>query len=114
MKGSVWCQVRRELFCRPRPPPGTVPMTMGLGKRKGLIAIVASMVLSFLIPLGPVRLVAQEAQYQGQIRWAGNDSGAPDRPRYYLAFPELAWCLAAGNHSCATSVAIEAEARSAE
>ncbi len=49
--------------------------------------------------------------YQESINWAAHNTGAPDCPERYLANSLLAWCLAAGNRSCVTSVAIEAAYR---
>lgn len=49
--------------------------------------------------------------FRGHIDWAANDSGHPNCTERYLAVPLLAQCLALGNRSCVTSIAIEAAYR---
>jgi hypothetical protein len=68
-------------------------------------------VLAVRMAFSPNTALAQQPQYQGHIDWAANDSGHPNCPERYLAFPILVDCLAGGNRSCVTSIAIEASYR---
>ncbi len=77
--------------------------------RRTTFTLVAILAICTTVLTGPAW--AQQPQYQGHIDWAANDSGHPNCTERYLAFPVLSTCLAAGNRSCVTSIAIEAAYR---
>jgi hypothetical protein len=76
-----------------------------------LFTLRLAIILGICIMVIPKAALAQQPEYQGHIDWAANDSGHPNCIERYLAFPILQTCLAAGNRSCVTSIAIEAAYR---
>jgi len=67
--------------------------------------------LGIFMMIIPKWMFAQQPEYQGHIDWAANDSGHPNCTERYIAIPVLQQCLALGNRSCVTSIAIEAAYR---
>ena len=82
-----------------------------INRNRKHFALLLALMLGICMALMPNGAWAQQPEYQGHIDWAANDSGHPNCTERYLAVPVLANCLALGNRSCVTSIAIEAAYR---
>jgi hypothetical protein len=72
--------------------------------------MIASLLGSSLI-LVALRIPFEKPTYQRLLELSAVDSGVPNCPDRYLAFPVLARCLGNGNRSCIIGIATEAAYR---